>query len=77
MPLRDGVLHDQLRLEGGSQCVAGVEAHEIGSGIVIVVLVEAQAELGGAGQVDVGIGIALQRCRVPIACCRGVGTLQR
>ena len=69
--LRNVVLNDESRPVTGGRVVTAEELHVICAQIIVVILVEAQAELGGAGQVDVGIPRASNDGAVPVVDRRG------
>jgi len=53
---RQVILDDQLRPGGVEGVVPAEELHVVCAHVVVIILLEAQAELGGAGFVDVGVG---------------------
>src|SRR5215216_7515681 len=62
------ILDHQYGPVGGDGGVPAVEAEEVRNGIIIVVQLKAQAELGDAIQVDVGIS-SREAGRIPSGCC--------
>ena len=59
--LRQVILDDQQGTGGGGGVVAAEELHVVGTHIIVIILLEAQAELGGTCFIDIGTGCAAQR----------------
>ena len=63
--LRHVVLDNQQGTGGGGGVIAAVELKVVGTHIIVIILLEAQAELGSAGLIDIGAGCAAQDNSIP------------